>query len=500
MHDGAGNGRFRIGGSGSRVASVIVVGAGVVILFLLSGALLVAVFAGPGQPNVHAQNSGRWVLSSTNINPAGTDARANWVVSTSETSMSVTQTFGPDDPSGAEAQFDATWEAPPSELEPGTATGISVTVSSQVTGSRETQFFFGLDVIMLIDGRWNTSAVGAGASCAETTVISNEYVCSDPVMNTGVLPIGVPRSGETLVVAVGALNCGGPCVVEWSYDWVNESVAADDATADDATPTNPFAGDGSGGVSPVLVIGAAAVAGGLVIQRRRGRKPDDSRSDTPEDTQDDDERQHSVTLQLTHPVGPSPCALQHGWLFGARCIVDAGTSEERDVSDSVRWSGPATFHPSVGRRSSPSFKNAAGFDSNIGEGESIAAGITLTVDVDGITRSETFPVRVVSTIGYVRLTDVSRVSADAHGCPACPHPCVGPIITGNPSGVTLAGLPVATVGDTGIHSACCGPNMSVITTGDTRVLINGKPAAWRHSVVTHCGGIGYMSSWHGGGG
>ncbi len=529
MHDSAGNGGFPIGGGGPRVARFVVLGVGVVILALLSGALLDTFMAGSGEPDVHAQNSGKWVLSSTKLNPAGDDDPVNWVVSPSETSMSVTQSFGPDDPSGAEAQFDATWKAPPSELEPDTAMEISVTVSGRVTGSRETQFFFGLDVIMLVDGTWNNSAVGAGANCAQTTVISNEYVCSDPVTNTGVLPFRVPAFGETFTVGVGALNCGGVCYVEWSYDWVEAPVAVDDAIVDDAivddaivddavvptdvgteeevappdsgsTPTDPFAGgDGSGGALPVLVIGAAAaaaVAGGVAIQRGRGGKPDSTRSDT----QDDEERTHSVSLQLTYPVGPSPCVLQYGWVFGARCIVDAGTPEERDVSDSVRWSGPATFHPSVGRRSSPAFKNGSGWDRDIGEGESIAASITLTVDVDGITRSRTFPVRVISTFGYVRLGDISKVAADGHGCPACPHTCKGPIVAGNASGVMLAGLPVATVGDPGVHAACCGSNTYVIATGDQRVLINGKPAAWQHSVVTHCGGTGYMSVWHPGGG
>lgn len=98
-------------------------------------------------------------------------------------------------------------------------------MSGRVTGSRETQFFFGPDVIMVVDGRWNRSAVGAGANCAQTTVISNEYVCSAPVTNTGVLPFRVPISGEAFSLAVGALNCGGSCVVEWSYRWVNESAA-----------------------------------------------------------------------------------------------------------------------------------------------------------------------------------------------------------------------------------------------------------------------------------
>ena len=34
--------------------------------------------------------------------------------------------------------------------------------------------------------------------------------------------------------------------------------------------------------------------------------------------------------------------------------------------------------------------------------------------------------------GQARLGDKSQVPADAHGCPACPHPAVGPAIAGSP--------------------------------------------------------------------
>lgn len=129
----------------------------------------------------------------------------------------------------------------------------------------------------------------------------------------------------------------------------------------------------------------------------------------------------------------------------------------------------------------------------------MAASITLAVDVDGRKSEKTFPVTVVSTIGYARVGDLSKIDADAHGCPACPHPAAGPIITAGGSQVFLADLPVAAVGDAGLHSSCCGPETYSIKSGDERVLINGRPAAWKHSEVEHCGGIGYMTSWHPGG-
>jgi hypothetical protein len=140
--------------------------------------------------------------------------------------MSVVQTFGPDDPDGAEATFDASWEAPADTLIPGDPLVIPVTVTGRNTGNLDTQYFFGLDVILIVNGRWNRDAVGAGANCAQTTVISGIYVCTDPVTNTGEMTTTVPTFGDTFSVGVGALNCGGACYVEWSYDFV-ESAAAD---------------------------------------------------------------------------------------------------------------------------------------------------------------------------------------------------------------------------------------------------------------------------------
>ena len=485
--------------------------------------LFVTLVGGLSQHGVSAQESGRWILSSTDINPAGDEVPPGYVVSTTTTSMSVTESFGPDDQSGAEAQFDATWKEPPTELEPGVVMEIPVAVTGEVTGSRETQFFFGLDVIMIVNGRWNDSAVGAGANCAQTTVISGEYVCSDPVANTGTLPYGVSSSGDTYTIAVSALNCGGACAVEWSYVW-EEGAAADDGAAADSgedsgtigadtetsssESSDPFEtgtdlNDGldriPGGVIGVGVAAAAVAAGAVAIQQRTGRGRSGDQTQQEEQQDDEDDKSESVVLELTYPVGHSPMVFQYGWLFGARCIVGAGTPEERDVSDSVRWSGSATFSPEVGRRSRPAFKDASGSDHEMGSGETLIARITLTVDVDGKTTSKTFPVGVISPRGYARLSDTSRVDADAHGCPACPHTAVGPIIAASGTSVLLAGKPVVTVGDNGIHAACCGPNTFVIKTGDARVLINGKPAAWKHSEVEHCGGAGYMETWHSGG-
>lgn len=88
-----------------------------------------------------------------------------------------------------------------------------------------------------------------------------------------------------------------------------------------------------------------------------------------------------------------------------------------------------------------------------------------------------------------RVGDASMVPADAHGCPACPHPAVGPAIQGSPN-VLTNGLPSVRVGDAGIHAACCGPNKWNAKTGSRSVLINGRPAHRLSDMVTHCGGLG----------
>jgi uncharacterized Zn-binding protein involved in type VI secretion len=79
--------------------------------------------------------------------------------------------------------------------------------------------------------------------------------------------------------------------------------------------------------------------------------------------------------------------------------------------------------------------------------------------------------------------------ADAHGCPACPHPVVGPGTAGSDN-VLTNGLPSLRVGDPGVHAACCGPNSWNAKAGSGTVLINGKPAHRLSDQVKHCGGMG----------
>ncbi|MBA3540928.1 MAG: PAAR domain-containing protein [Deltaproteobacteria bacterium] len=90
-----------------------------------------------------------------------------------------------------------------------------------------------------------------------------------------------------------------------------------------------------------------------------------------------------------------------------------------------------------------------------------------------------------------RLGDTSMVPADAHGCVACPHPCVGPAIAGSPD-VMVNNMPAIRVDDTGIHMACCGPNTWTATKGSSTVFINNKAAHRLGDTDKHCGGSGQM--------
>ncbi len=184
-------------------------------------------------------------------------------------------------------------------------------------------------------------------------------------------------------------------------------------------------------------------------------------------------------LQLTHPAGQSPKVFTSGWVFGAKCIINPGTEDEKDVSDQVKWSGSGNFDPEQGEQSRPTFK---------GEGENY---ITLTYENGDESFSNTFRVNAVSPENYAYVGAKAFCPSDSHGCPACPHAVAGPIATGSPN-VFVNGQPAARQGDTGTHveMLCCGPNTFTIVEGDSEVLINGKPAARFGDQTQHCGGTG----------
>ncbi|MDP2873101.1 MAG: PAAR domain-containing protein [Bacillota bacterium] len=185
----------------------------------------------------------------------------------------------------------------------------------------------------------------------------------------------------------------------------------------------------------------------------------------------------AVELELTYPVGRSPKVFVKGWVFGARCLVNPGTPDEKDLSDTVRWSGTGSFSPETGSQSRPSF-DAPG-----------ANVITLTCEYGNEVIQKDFTVEAVSTARYARQGDKAQVPADSHGCPGCPHAAIGPIMAGS-SLVLIDGRPAARVGDPGVHAACCGPNTFTITEGDPEVLIEGRRAAKIGDATQHCGGTG----------
>ena len=84
-----------------------------------------------------------------------------------------------------------------------------------------------------------------------------------------------------------------------------------------------------------------------------------------------------------------------------------------------------------------------------------------------------------------RVGDHAKGDPHAHGCPACPHPVQGPILTGCAT-VLINGLPAARVSDIGVAAACCGPNMYEIKMGSNTVFIDGKAAARKDDMTLHC--------------
>src|ERR1700704_6779801 len=88
-----------------------------------------------------------------------------------------------------------------------------------------------------------------------------------------------------------------------------------------------------------------------------------------------------------------------------------------------------------------------------------------------------------------RLGDKAQVDADAHGCPACPHPGIGPIVTAS-TDVFVNKKGAARQDALGTHAVCCGPNNFTVVKGSPTVYVNGKPFARMNDKTKHCGGSG----------
>jgi uncharacterized Zn-binding protein involved in type VI secretion len=93
--------------------------------------------------------------------------------------------------------------------------------------------------------------------------------------------------------------------------------------------------------------------------------------------------------------------------------------------------------------------------------------------------------------GQGRLGDKAKVDNDAHGCPGCPHPGVGPAIQGS-ADVFVNNRPALRVDDLGVHASCCGSNTWQAQQGSSTVFINGKAAFRKDDPAHHCGGQGKL--------
>ncbi len=91
-----------------------------------------------------------------------------------------------------------------------------------------------------------------------------------------------------------------------------------------------------------------------------------------------------------------------------------------------------------------------------------------------------------------RLGDKSEAKADGHGCVACTHKVKGPAVQGSPD-VFVNNMPALRIGDKGVHTACCGPNVWVATKGSGTVFINNRNAFRKGDLATHCGGPGKLT-------
>jgi len=189
-----------------------------------------------------------------------------------------------------------------------------------------------------------------------------------------------------------------------------------------------------------------------------------------------EDKKIEVKISLTYPAGKSPRVFTKGWIFGAHATSKVGDEAEKDISNQVQWSGTGSFAPATGSISRPTF--SAGRNT-----------IKLSVTIGDQIFTEKFKVRAINPKGYARVSDKAFNPVDSHGCIACPHSVVGPIITGSPN-ILIDGLPAARKGDSGVHAACCGSNSFEIVQGDPNVLINGRPAARLGDKTQHCGGVG----------
>jgi uncharacterized Zn-binding protein involved in type VI secretion len=174
--------------------------------------------------------------------------------------------------------------------------------------------------------------------------------------------------------------------------------------------------------------------------------------------------------KIESAFGPTTAYLTRGWIFTVSGAPEGAT---------LAWSGTGTFQyqPAIPNAVTATFR-APGRNT-----------VSVSYTVGGKTYFTSLELVAKDADAYARLGGIAQCDADVHGCPACPHPVHGPIIEGHRL-YMLDGLPIARVGDRGVHAACCGPNTFVIAEGDGDVLIDGKAAARIGDATQHCGGRG----------
>jgi uncharacterized Zn-binding protein involved in type VI secretion len=195
-------------------------------------------------------------------------------------------------------------------------------------------------------------------------------------------------------------------------------------------------------------------------------------------TQQAAEGAKGVYFWLRSPFEGSPKILTKGWQMEAHVRVNL-PEVSGDFSPSIRWSGSGTFSNETGPLSTPTFSEPG---LNI---------VRLSLRIKDRDYLSTFSFYAKDASRYARLGSMAQCPLDAHGCPACPHSVVGPLIQGSPN-YTIDGIPVARVGDKGVHQACCGPNTYSVVAGDPEILINGKQVPRIGDRTRHCGGDGKL--------
>lgn len=186
-----------------------------------------------------------------------------------------------------------------------------------------------------------------------------------------------------------------------------------------------------------------------------------------------------VRVEFTYPAGESPRVFTDGWVLGAKATLSLPDGKVLDLSDTVAWTGEATFSPPKGSRTRPAFNLASRLD----EGP---RKVTIAVEYQGERATASLVFETVNPRrGYARVGD-QVFGIVSHGDPGSPWSPTGGIVSGSPT-VLIGDLPAARVADIGWLAPTTGAGVFEIREGDSEVLIDGQPAARkRDGVILDC--------------